>query len=80
MYASIVLTSILIDNWRLLSVDGRFIQVAETMLNPFGEDDDDFEINVLIDRHIQVNASLCSASYVRWQRGTAHIRTPLLPQ
>jgi len=29
-------------------------QVAESLLNPFGEDDNDFEINGLIDENLQV--------------------------
>lgn len=30
------------------------MQVAEALLNPLGEDDDDFECNFLIDRNVAV--------------------------
>lgn len=30
------------------------VQVAEQLINPFGDDDEDFELNWLIDRHTKV--------------------------
>jgi Bestrophin, RFP-TM, chloride channel len=37
-----------------------WIKVAETLLNPWGDDEEDFQINYLIDRNFQVSVSISS--------------------
>jgi len=39
-----------------------WLRVAETLYNPFGEDDDDFELNELIQRHLKVALNIVDDS------------------
>jgi len=38
-------------------------QVAEQLINPFGEDDDDFEVNFCIDRNLEVTMIVADQMY-----------------
>ncbi|KAK6747911.1 hypothetical protein RB195_000864 [Necator americanus] len=42
-----------------------WLKVIEALLNPYGEDDDDFETNFLIDRNIAVGMSIVDQGYDR---------------
>ena len=53
-----------VDLWYPIFMTVKFLfyfgwlRVAETLYNPFGEDDDDFELNELINRHFRVGLSI----------------------
>ncbi|KAK6013255.1 hypothetical protein OSTOST_21487 [Ostertagia ostertagi] len=42
-----------------------WLKVAEALLNPWGEDDDDFETNVLIDRNLAMGLKIVDEGYGR---------------
>jgi Bestrophin, RFP-TM, chloride channel len=42
-----------VDSLKFLFYFG-WLKVAESLYNPFGDDDEDFEMNELLDRHVNV--------------------------
>lgn len=41
------------------------MQVAEKMIDPYGHDDEDFDLNFLIDRHMKVS-ELLLLNHIPW--------------
>ena len=52
------------------------MKTAETLYDPFGEDDEDFDINELLDRHLRSYKNECEFLIVLWfcdRAGTEYV-------
>lgn len=54
-----------------------WLKVAESLVNPFGDDDDDFELNWMVDRNLQVKLKLCDIidAYTSYMHALGHLCT-----
>lgn len=56
-----------------------WLKVAESMFNPWGEDDDDFEVGYLMDRHLDVSMFTVDFDYIKSQPDPLAEIYPMLP-
>ena len=55
-----------------------FFKVAENLLNPFGDDDEDFDINYIIDRNLRVHYLYIRVRVINFRVRVLYIRVRAL--
>ena len=53
-YFKVIYNELLLQEMFNQNIICLIFKVAECLVNPFGEDDDDFDMNTVIDRNLQV--------------------------
>ena len=50
-----------------------WLNVAETLINPFGDDDEDFEVNAIINRNVQIGYMMVDGEEERFYADLGNI-------